>query len=114
MKILINRCYGGFGLSKKARDLLVERGFEHAIASQKEDPTCQYSYRYYLINQSIKMSDIEFRMNPMIIQVVEELEDDASGPCSDIKVIEFNLEDCIEIKDYDGKERLILNGCEHY
>lgn len=113
MKILINRCYGGFGLSESAMNLLAERGFEHAITA-KEDAHLYgfYSYDYY--NDRVKMTNIEFRSHPMVIQVVEELGDEANGPHSKLQIVEINLDHLIDIADHDGKEKVIINGEEYY
>lgn len=107
MKIVINRCFGGFSLSKKARDLLAERGFEDAKNS-KADKNNDTFHNYYPYHND----DIGFRTHPLVVAVVEELGDEANGDCAKLKVIEFDAEPKIEISDFDGKEKVIVNGCE--
>lgn len=79
MKVVINRCYGGFGLSEKARKIL----------------NVEY--------------DLEFERNrtsPSLIAVVEKLGDEANASFSKLKVVE--IPDDVEwfIDDYDGIETI--------
>jgi len=110
MKIVINSCYGGFGLSKQARDLLAERGFDPAIQSLKNDPESKYSFANYYGTTS----EVEFRSHPLVIQVIEELGEKANGLNSKLKIIELNIENIIDIYNFDGKEKILVNGREIY
>lgn len=110
MKIVINNSYGGFGLSKQARDLLAKRGFEPAKKNLEEDPECKYSFGDYYES----MSKLEFRSHPFVIQIVEELGEKANGNCSFLKIIEFDIPNMINIVDFDGKEKILVNGQEIY
>lgn len=80
MKIVINVCYGGFGLSERAIEQLKKLGVERD---------------YY--------RDIE-RNNPLLIQTVEHLGKEANGVCAELKIIE--IPDGVEwyIEEYDGME----------
>lgn len=105
MKIVINNCYGGFGLSKEARDLLAILGFEHAIKHQKEYRSCEYDYVNF-------ENELEFRTNELVISVIEKLKEEANGNFSKLQIIEIpdvSLTS-IEIKSLDGKEYLIIDG----
>jgi hypothetical protein len=44
------------------------------------------------------------RSDPLLIQVIEELADKASGPCSSLKIVEVPDDIKWEIQEYDGKE----------
>jgi len=91
MKVVVNRCFGGFGLSKKATQWLTERGV-----------TCGYS------DESIKV----FRTHPLVIEVVETMGDEASGVYADLKIIEIPF-DGVEgwwIEEYVGMERVVPDG----
>ena len=83
MKIVINRCYGGFGLSEKA---LVE------IASAK------------CVNE-LNAHDIP-RDDPDLVAVVESLGERSWGEYSKLKVVE--VPDGVEwfIHEYDGMEHV--------
>jgi hypothetical protein len=80
MKVVINDCYGGFGLSKKALDMLG------------------------LKSDSIFDRD---RANPKLVEVVEKLGEEANGFCASLRVIEIP-DDVKEwyIDDYDGIETI--------
>jgi hypothetical protein len=80
MKVVINTCYGGFGLSDLAKEQL-PIGFDEYCLTVKE------------------------RSHPSLIKVVEELGEAANGLCADLQVIEVD-EDAINprIENYDGME----------
>jgi hypothetical protein len=88
MKVLINRCYGGFGVSNEALKLFNER-------SEKK-----VQYQFELRNQ--------FRDDPILINIVEELGDRANGSCSKLVVASFPDEYDYWIEDYDGIETIHL------
>lgn len=85
-KVVINKCYGGFGLSEEAMRLYKQK------ANLSEDNNI-YDY------------ELE-RDDPFLVEVVEELGEDANTPWSYLKVIELpeNLEYYIE--EYDGAEHI--------
>ena len=95
MKIVINKCYGGFSISEAAADRLVELKCPHK-------PTWDLRSRYGRHGDC----DIETRSCPSLVQVVEELGEKASGDLAKLKIIE--VPDGIEchIDDYDGIEHV--------
>jgi hypothetical protein len=82
MKIVINRCYGGFSLSKEAYKML-------------DLEWDGYGFTY---------SDNDKRTDPKLVKCVEVLGAKANGEYSDLKVVE--IPDNIDwyIDDYDGLE----------
>lgn len=83
MKIVLNKCYGGFGLSKEAYDYL---GI----------PWDGYGYAY---------NDYELRTNPKLVECIETLgSEKASGQFSKLRVVEFPDDLDYEIESYDGVE----------
>lgn len=80
MKIVINRCYGGFGLSKEAYECL---GL----------PWDGFGYKYS-----------EKRTDPKLIECVETLGDDSNGSCAELVVIEIPDDVEYTIEEYDGIE----------
>jgi len=80
MKIVINRCYGGFGLSDEALAL----------------------YNKLSGKSIIYVGDIE-RDDPNLIKVVEQL-DNANDQYSALEVVEIPDEVEYEIEQYDGVE----------
>lgn len=89
MKIVVNRCYGGFELSEKAMDVLKEKGYE-------EEELFKFRFGDCLRNTND------------LIKIVEELGNEANGWGSTLKVIEIpdNNTDW-DIIEYDGSEYVI-------
>jgi len=111
MKIVVNRCFGGFGLSAAAFEALIARGWTVATYDERgqykdgsarivEDPKSQW-HRYYLIHE---MNDV--RTDPDLIAVVEELGKAANGDCAKLEVVEIPDGVEWEISDYDGIETI--------
>ena len=82
-KIVINDYYGGFGLSDAARKRYVE--IKGGDLPRYEDPE---------------------RDDPVLIQVVEELGDAASGRYSSLKIVEIPDDIKWQIEEYDGMEHV--------
>ena len=84
MKIVINKCYGGFGLSKEAEELYVQKK-----------------------NISGPLRGDILRNDSVLIEVVETLGDKASGIYSKLKVVEIP-DDVTDwrIEEYDGWEHI--------
>jgi hypothetical protein len=83
MKIAINRCYGGFGISEKALNLY----------NEKSKTKMDYAH------------DIE-RDDPILIEVIELLGEEADDRFSKLKIVE--IPDGVEwkIEEYDGHEHV--------
>ena len=83
-KVVINKCYGGFGLSEKAEALYC------AYANISPD-------KYFNLEMD--------RSCPILLQVIEQLGiDECRGRFAELKVVE--IPDDVEwgIEEYDGKE----------
>ena len=76
MKVVINKCYGGFSISKEAMELL-------GVDSPYPD---------------IKRND------PALVEVVEKLGDKANGSFSKLKIVEIPDDVEWDIAEYDGLE----------
>ena len=102
MKIVINKCHGGFGLSQKAMQRYAElKGF--TLISEDGD--------FYSLHYRDSVSDDNLicdrdipRNDPDLITVVEELGDEANDRHADLKVVEIPEDVSWEIDDYDGSE----------
>ena len=79
-KIVVNKCYGGFGLSTAAYKEL-----------QLEWDGFGYDFR-------------DDRSNPKLVEVVEKLGKKASGSLANLKVVEIPDNAEWEIEEYDGQE----------
>jgi hypothetical protein len=81
MKIIINTCYGGFGLSEKALALFNERS--GTVNTYGRDIT---------------------RNNPILVEIVEQLGEAADGGFAELKVVEIPDDVKWQIDEYDGNE----------
>jgi hypothetical protein len=81
MKIIINTCYGGFGLSKEALTLFNERS--GTVNTYERDIT---------------------RNNPILVEIVEQLGEAADGGFAELKVVEIPDDVKWQIEEYDGNE----------
>jgi len=79
-KIVINKCYGGFALSREAYEYL---GLEWD----------EYGYAYD-----------EERDAPKLVECVETLDDKAAGDFADLQIVEVPDGVEWEIQEYDGVE----------
>jgi hypothetical protein len=84
-KVVYNSCYGGFSLSNKAINWLLNHGYQIPEG------------RNFLIEYDVP------RHHPLLVQCVEELGEEANGECSELKIKEIE-EDHYRINDYDGME----------
>jgi len=120
MKIVLNRCYGGFGLSDEACEWLIKnRGWKvgaYTKDGKYPDETTQLirgetsCFGIYNINESAVVgeecyeSDQKYRTHKDIIDVVEALGKAANGRCADLEVVEIPDGTKGEIDEYDGME----------
>ena len=96
-KVVINTRYGGYGLSKKATEWLAGKGVSSAIKYLKENADDSY-FTWYA-------DDIE-RHDPLLVECVETLGDEASGSAADLQV-EVITGNVYKIDEYDGFESVI-------
>ena len=84
IKIAVNRCFGGFGLSKKA--------YAH-MGLEWDD----YGYKY---------SGHDQRTDPVLVSTIEALGGEASGSLARLEIVE--IPDGVEwvIDEYDGVETI--------
>jgi hypothetical protein len=101
MKLVINRCFGGFSLSKKAVEYMAEKGSEQAKAELLESMEDNSYNSYYGCSQKY---NFEYdRTDPYLIEAVETLGCEANGCFSKLKVVEIpDIE--WEITDFNGVE----------
>lgn len=79
MKVVINRCFGGFGLSKEALEFL----------------GADYDFEY---------DRYEMRTDAKLIECVEQLGERANGEYSELKIVEVPDDVDWHIEEYDGME----------
>ncbi len=93
MKVVINTCYGGFGLSEEALDRLNKAG---AACLERDE----FGNVFY------DREAIAVRIDPVLVAVVEEIGEDAAGSHSWLKVVEIPDGVKFSIKSYDGVEHV--------
>ena len=128
MKIVINKCYGGFGLSDAAYEKLIEYGIP-ARAYQEETRAPETGlYRRQPGNEGEIIFDDSLakmprriallggrywdtwtrgnRTHPLLVRAVEELGSAASGRFADLAVVEVPDGISWELDEYDGIETI--------
>lgn len=129
MKIVINSCFGGFSLSNKATKLYWERKLGVPVFMiQQTGYYPNYSYKlsedeegssdsYVSTTDNLELFEKDFdkhyltnrpeeRDDPILIEVVEELGEEACGSCASLNVIEIPDDVSWEISEYDGYEKV--------
>lgn len=111
MKIVINEDYGGFGLSKRAFERLIELGMTLTEFDEKgnyKDPNADIVFqdKVSILEDEYRFirDDKELRTNLLLIQVVEELGEEANDKFSKLKIIEIPDDIEFVIEEYDGRE----------
>lgn len=105
MKIAINRCFGGFGLSDQAIQLYGKLAGLNLISKENG----YFGLTWYLNSVDDKnyfsAYDIP-RDDPNLIQVIEELGELSWGPYSELAIIEIPDDVKWTIEKYDGNEHI--------
>ena len=131
-KVVINACFGGFGLSYKGLMAYAEKKGIHLYAfvdarkpeghldfdnhvpyhgENEESFSCVHYATSPLVNGKYKAktyfspSEIE-RDDPALVAVVEELGKEACGWAADLRVVEIPADVVREIDEYDGNEHV--------
>jgi len=103
MKVVINKCYGGFGLSEKAIRRYAElAGFK--LIEGEESFGLPVFYKEEVKDENHFWEGDIKRNDAILVQVVEELGKESDGFCADLKIVE--IPDGVEwrIEEYDGIE----------
>lgn len=105
LAVVINRRYGGFGLSFKAQEEIAKRkGLDYRV----EDAS--HSGQYVVYGDWKLIGELP-RTDPDLVAVVRELGAEANGESADLRVVEIGIE--VEVTSYDGMERVRVHGGEY-
>ena len=134
-KIILNKCYGGFELSKKAYELYAKKkGLElYTYTMTIENNKCKYKYSdgsdFFIVyftkdfGNNIEISEEDYekyvlslreeaREDKTLIEVVEELGEEASGTFGELEIVEIPDNAFFIIDNYDGIETLYYSKSE--
>jgi hypothetical protein len=110
MKIVINRCHGGFGISHEAILKYAEyKNFKLFYDKSKEN---SWFLEYFLDEEQTKpfRSYNIPRNDPDLIKIIEQLGEKSFGSCAKLKIVEVPDKTNWEIDEYnDGYERVVQN-----
>lgn len=136
MKIILNKCYGGFDVSKEAYMLYAKKkglelyqyasdfvNFKKCIYKKTNDETLFKNYFIKDMGDNIEISnedyekyhlylDDEHRQDPILIEVIEELGEKASGRFGRLEVVEIPDNWYYKIDEYDGVETIYYSNSE--
>ena len=130
MKVILNKCYGGFGVSQEAYELYAKKKgieiFSYKLECRNDKPiyrktdtgssilthvfTKDFGDYVELSDDNSEKYILELRGNhredPVLIEVVEELGERANSPFSKLVVVDIPDGMEYEIDEYDGLETL--------
>lgn len=131
MKVVVNRCYGGFGLSDKAVEMVMERKglgcFRYKQTKYKYRDGIEEYTRYETLDNGVLSHyltvDLGEKVNKLpnenywyygnlerddadLIAVVEELGEEANGRFASLEVVEIPDGVIWDIDNYDGIETI--------
>lgn len=104
MKIVLNRCFGGFGLSDDAVLLYGEfAGIKLFKHFDMDDPY----YPYWITAEGKPFFEYDIdRQDPNLIKVVEQLGERANGRFARLAVVEVPDDVDWKLTEYDGNEKI--------
>ena len=128
-KVILNKCFGGFGVSKEAYELYAKKkgisvfhytqeDLKKEIYTYATDDNRLFDFYFtkdfgnyaYISNDDYKKYllnlDEKFREDKTLIEVVEELGEKASAFYSNLKIVEIPDDLDYVIDNYDGIETL--------
>lgn len=95
VKVVVNRCYGGFSISRACAEHMAQAGSSAAkqlIADAEK--TRWYGF----------FGNDEARADPLLVAAIEELGDAANGEVARLDVVEVPDDVSWQIEEYDGQE----------
>lgn len=128
-KVILNKDFGGFGISKKGYELYArkkgldlymyeaEYSGKKTIYKRTDNDTLFTKYFTKNFGDTVNISDEDYkqyslnldegsREDTVLIEVLEELKEEANGKYSDLKIVEIPDDLDYVIDNYDGIETL--------
>lgn len=104
MEIVINKCYGGYGLSNEAVELYLTK---KNIPIVPNPAYASKYFKYYIVGDDERFSDRSiFRTDPVIIEVIKELGKKANGSNAELEIVSIPDGCDYYIDEYDGIESI--------
>jgi len=110
-KIVYNACYGGFGLSEKAVQRYSDLAGLGLIYKKEEDASWG---NWYTPDGEDWWDDEISRSDPFLVQVVEELGEEANDKTSRLQIEELPKGTLYRIDEYDGLESVETQDNYHW
>lgn len=96
-EVVYNACYGGFGLSNEAILLYVK------LMKEKNGIDCEVNKYDYGEKEMLYLDTEPSRHDPILVEVVKNLGDEANGFCANLKISTISGS-LYRIGEYDGLE----------
>lgn len=124
MKVVINRCFGGFGLSPLAvKEYLKRKGkecfcYDNSFSEKMKKVDIENANLFVIystkdLGKEITWEDLKEsyfserdipRNDTDLVEVVESLKDKANGSCASLRIVKIPDDVEWEISEYDGLE----------
>lgn len=103
--IVINTKHGGFGLSKEAKFLYLERaGIEYTIVAGPDRHTESLYGPQIEVNKDVWREDDIDRDDPILVDLVRQMGSKADGNHAKLKIVEVPAGVKWNVAEYDGLE----------
>lgn len=104
MEVVINRCYGGYGLSDEAvRLYLTKKNIPIVINSESSSK----HFKYYIVEDNDRFCSYNIpRNDPVTIEVIRELGAKAPDSCAELEIVSIPDGCQYQISEYDGMESI--------
>jgi len=102
MKIAINKCYGGFSISKEVADKLIKKGYSLGPGDFSKGKS------FHINNETFNIKDDDYdkyRTHPDLIEAIET-SSNPNGSYANIEIVDIPDDIEWEIDDYDGVETI--------
>lgn len=131
IEVVVNRCFGGFGLSPKAQLLMLEKQGKQGFVYEEDrdsgwdnrkynrvDEVPKSGMKYHIVDKDLGATttdkdefwkhrfseyDVE-RDDPILVEVVKELGSEANGWAAQLEVVEIPDGTNWQLDEYDGRE----------
>lgn len=113
MKIVINDCIGGFGLSDEAIELYLTKSGQTPFYKQEYNGFNMYSSEPFVKDGKVYITDGKIfqehnlaRNDPILIEVIEQLGKKADGEHAELKIVDIPDDVKWEITQHGGNETI--------